>query len=156
MTITEATGTLPTLPGRYYYDPAIHAAERERIFEEFKQREGDVVTGTVKRIGAGGLVVSNGRIIETLRPGQQPDTRIDQVFDASRHVILPGLVNTHHHFYQTLTRAHPQAINKELFDWLTALYPVWSRLTPPAMRLATKLALTELLMSGVTTTCVLP
>lgn len=72
---------------------------------------------------AGGLVVSNGRIIETLRPGQQPDTRIDQVFDASRHVILPGLVNTHHHFYQTLTRAHPQAINKELFDWLTALYP---------------------------------
>ncbi len=66
--------------------------------------------------------------------------------------MLPGLVNTHHHFYQTLTRAHPQAINKKLFDWLKALYPVWSRLTPEAMRLGTRLALTELLMSGVTTT----
>ena len=101
---------------------------------------------------AGGLVVRDGRIAETLRQGQNPHTQIDETFDASRHVILPGLVNTHHHFYQTLTRAHPQAINKELFDWLKALYPVWSRLTPETMRLATRLALTELLMSGVTTT----
>ena len=77
---------------------------------------------------------------------------IDAIFDASRHVVLPGLVNTHHHFYQTLTRAHPKAINKELFDWLKALYPVWARLTPESLRLATRLALTELLMSGVTTT----
>jgi 8-oxoguanine deaminase len=67
-------------------------------------------------------------------------------------VVLPGLINTHHHFYQTLTRTHPQAINKELFDWLKALYPVWARLTPEAHRLATRLALTELLMSGVTCT----
>ena len=66
--------------------------------------------------------------------------------------FCPGLINTHHHFYQTLTRAHPQAINKELFDWLKALYPLWARLTPEAMRLGTRLALTELLMSGVTTT----
>ena len=101
---------------------------------------------------AGGLVVRDGRIVELLGPGQQPSGPVDQVFDASRHVVLPGLVNTHHHFYQTLTRAHPQAINKQLFDWLKALYPVWSRLTPEAMRLATRLALTELLMSGVTTT----
>ena len=100
----------------------------------------------------GGLVVRDGRIVELLGPGQQPSGPVDQVFDASRHVVLPGLVNTHHHFYQTLTRAHPQAINKQLFDWLKALYPVWSRLTPEAMRLATRLALTELLMSGVTTT----
>ena len=77
---------------------------------------------------------------------------IDAIFDASRHVVLPGLVNTHHHFYQTLTRAHPKAINKELFDWLKALYPVWARLTPESLRLATRLALAELLMSGVTTT----
>ena len=101
---------------------------------------------------AGGLVVRDGRIVELLGPGQQPSGPVDQVFDASRHVVLPGLVNTHHHFYQTLTRAHPQAINKQLFDWLKALYPVWSRLTPETMRLATRLALTELLMSGVTTT----
>ena len=47
------------------------------------------------------------------------------MFDASRHVVLPGLVNTHHHFYQTLTRAHPSAINKALFPWLVSLYPIW-------------------------------
>ena len=101
---------------------------------------------------AGGIVVRDGLIAEVLAPGAMPRTAVDQVFDASRHVILPGLVNTHHHFYQTLTRAHPQAINKPLFGWLKALYPIWARLSPDAMRLATRLALTELLMSGVTTT----
>ena len=99
-----------------------------------------------------GIVVRDGRIAEILQPGQGPSATVDDVFDASRHVVLPGLVNTHHHFYQTLTRAHPGAINKKLFDWLKALYPVWSRLTPEAVRLSTRLALTELLMSGVTTT----
>ncbi len=100
----------------------------------------------------GGIVLRNGRIAELLTRGQKPSAPVDEIFDGSRHVVLPGLVNTHHHFYQTLTRAHPQAINKELFDWLKALYPVWARLTPDAMRLGTRLALTELLMSGVTTT----
>lgn len=100
----------------------------------------------------GGIVLRDGRIAELLRLGQRPSHPVDEVFDASQHVVLPGLVNTHHHFYQTLTRAHPDAINKKLFDWLKALYPVWSRLTPESMRLATRLALTELLMSGVTTT----
>ena len=100
----------------------------------------------------GGIVVRDGRIEELLSAGQQPSAPVDDTFDASRHVVLPGLINTHHHFYQTLTRAHPQAINKQLFDWLKALYPVWSRLTPETMRIATRLALTELLMSGVTTT----
>jgi len=100
----------------------------------------------------GGILVRDGRIAEILKPGQVPAATVDEVFDASRHVVLPGLVNTHHHFYQTLTRAHPGAINKKLFDWLKALYPVWSRLTPEAVRISTRLALTELLMSGVTTT----
>jgi 8-oxoguanine deaminase len=101
---------------------------------------------------AGGFVVSGGVITELVAAGATPSQPVDEIFDASRHVVLPGLVNTHHHFYQTLTRAHPQAINKELFNWLKALYPVWSRLTPESMRIATRLALTELLMSGVTTT----
>lgn len=101
---------------------------------------------------AGGIVIRDGLIAELLAPGTVPSAPVDAVFDASRHVVLPGLVNTHHHFYQTLTRAHPDAIDKELFDWLRALYPVWQRLTPEAMRLATRLALSELLMSGVTTT----
>jgi 8-oxoguanine deaminase len=101
---------------------------------------------------AGGIVVRGGRISELLPSGHSPAEPVDVVFDASNHVVLPGLVNTHHHFYQTLTRAHPDAINKELFDWLKALYPIWARLTPDALRLAVRLALTELLMSGVTTT----
>jgi 8-oxoguanine deaminase len=100
----------------------------------------------------GGVVIDRERIVELVPRGGKPVNPTDDVFDASRHVVLPGLVNTHHHFYQTLTRAHPQAINKELFDWLRALYPHWAKLTPQGMRLGTRLALTELLMSGVTTT----
>ncbi len=99
---------------------------------------------------ASGVVVENGVIVETVAGNVTPNH--DQYFDASQHVVIPGLINTHHHFYQTLTRAHPNAINKELFDWLKALYPLWALLTPDAHRIATRLALTELLMSGVTTT----
>ncbi len=97
-----------------------------------------------------GIVLENGAIVALVNAGQTPQH--DQVFDASNHVVLPGLINTHHHFYQTLTRAQPDAINKELFDWLKALYPRWANLTPKALHIASKLALTELLMSGVTTT----
>ena len=97
-----------------------------------------------------GLVVEGTRIAERVGRGATPE-RIDATFDASRHVVLPGLVNTHHHFYQTLTRAHPSAINKPLFAWLTALYPIWSRLKPNQLRLAARLALTELMLSGCTT-----
>jgi 8-oxoguanine deaminase len=97
-----------------------------------------------------GLVVEETGIAERVGRGATPE-RIDATFDASRHVVLPGLVNTHHHFYQTLTRAHPSAINKPLFAWLTALYPIWSRLKPNQLRLAARLALTELMLSGCTT-----
>ena len=99
----------------------------------------------------GGLVIEGGRIVETLAPGASPARPVDETFDASRHVVIPGLVNTHHHMFQTLTRAHPAAINKELFPWLEALFPIWSRhLSADNFRLATRLALTELLMSGCT------
>jgi 8-oxoguanine deaminase len=97
-----------------------------------------------------GIVVDGGKIVELVPRGNEPDA-VAGVFDASQHVVLPGLVNTHHHMYQSLTRAHPGAINKELFPWLTALFPLWSKLTPESHRLATRLALTELLMSGCTT-----
>ena len=96
----------------------------------------------------GGIVIEDGLIVELISAGKKPSNPVDEIFDASQHVIIPGLINTHHHFYQTLTRAHPDAINKELFPWLQALYPVWAKLTPDAHRLATRLALTELLMSG--------
>lgn len=101
--------------------------------------------------GAGrGIVVAGGRIAELVPAGATPaDTA---VFDASAHVVLPGLINTHHHFYQTLTRAFPAALDRALFDWLTALYPVWARLTPEALDSAATVAMAELLLSGCTTT----
>ncbi|TCD11353.1 8-oxoguanine deaminase [Oricola cellulosilytica] len=100
---------------------------------------------------SGGIVVEDGRITELVGHGGVPSG--DHVtFDASEHVVLPGLINTHHHFFQTVTRAHPEALDKELFDWLKALYPVWAKLGPDAFRLATRLALAELMMSGVTCT----
>jgi 8-oxoguanine deaminase len=99
-----------------------------------------------------GLVVQNGRIIELVPAGGTPTTADVKIFSASDHVILPGLINTHHHFYQTLTRAVPIAINRELFPWLQALYPLWARITPQAFDLAITVAMTELLLSGCTTT----
>src|ERR1700680_4501448 len=95
-----------------------------------------------------GVVVRNGRIFELVPAGGKPATTNAVAFDASQHVVLPGLINTHHHFYQTLTRAHPDAINRDLFPWLTALYPIWARLKPAQLRLAVRLALTELMLSG--------
>jgi 8-oxoguanine deaminase len=103
--------------------------------------------------GAGrGIVVQDGRIVELVAAGGQPATAGTASFDASQHVVLPGLINTHHHFYQTLTRAVPAALDRELFPWLTALYPLWAKLTPEALDLATTLAMAELILSGCTTT----
>ncbi|CAJ1776052.1 8-oxoguanine deaminase [Aeromonas jandaei] len=101
--------------------------------------------------GRGGLVIENGLISEVLAAGQQPARPCDQLFDARDHVVLPGLINTHHHFYQTLTRAWGPVVNQPLFPWLKTLYPVWARLTPDALALASKVAMAELLLSGCTT-----
>lgn len=102
---------------------------------------------------AGGLVIDTdqGRILEVLGAGEAPSLVYDQVFDASQHVVLPGLINTHHHFYQTLTRALPAALNKRLFPWLQTLYPIWAGLDESMLFTATELALSELLLSGCTT-----
>ncbi len=98
-----------------------------------------------------GIVIKNNKIIELVGHQQQPNTPIDEVFDASRHVVLPGLINTHHHLYQTLTRAFPPALNKRLFPWLQTLYPVWAKLQPNMLQSATELGLAELMLSGCTT-----
>ena len=76
---------------------------------------------------AGGIVIENAVIAELIPAGGQPAAPVTEVFDASQHVLLPGLINAHHHFYQTLTRAFPAALNKSLFSWLKSLYPVWAR-----------------------------
>ncbi|MCZ8040866.1 MAG: 8-oxoguanine deaminase [Beijerinckiaceae bacterium] len=107
--------------------------------------------GIVAENASGGVVVEGRVIAELVAAGTGPAAPVDGVFDASEHVVLPGLINTHHHFYQTLTRAHPAAIDRELFPWLTALYPLWARLTPEHLRLAVRAALAELLLSGCTT-----
>ncbi|GAA3926056.1 8-oxoguanine deaminase [Litoribacillus peritrichatus] len=98
-----------------------------------------------------GVVIQGNRIIELIAEGQQPNSTIDQTFDASRHVLIPGLINTHHHLYQTLTRAFPPALNKRLFPWLQTLYPIWAKLQPEMLHAATELGLAELMLSGCTT-----
>ncbi|MBK8453485.1 MAG: 8-oxoguanine deaminase [Thiofilum sp.] len=105
----------------------------------------------LNELNSAGVVIQDNKIIEVLSPNQTPSTPVDQTFDASEYVILPGLINTHHHFYQTLTRAYPAALNKELFPWLQTLYPVWAGLEPEMLTVATELALTELMLSGCTT-----
>jgi 8-oxoguanine deaminase len=97
------------------------------------------------------VVVEGAEIVELVRTGGEPELRCDETFDAGRHVVTPGLVNTHHHFYQTLTRAWAPVVNTPLFPWLKNLYPVWARLGPRDLELATTVALAELLLSGCTT-----
>jgi 8-oxoguanine deaminase len=99
-----------------------------------------------------GVVVRQGRIVALVPAGAIPAIDDLTVFEAGQHVILPGLINTHHHFYQTLTRALPGAMDRELFPWLQALYPVWARLTPESLHLGVTVAMAELLLSGCTTT----
>ncbi|MDI1258711.1 8-oxoguanine deaminase [Aquabacterium sp.] len=74
-----------------------------------------------------------------------------QTIDARGHIVIPGLVNTHHHMFQSLTRAIPAAQNAELFGWLRTLYPIWAGLTPDMVHVSTQVAMAELLHSGCTT-----
>jgi len=83
---------------------------------------------------------------DALRSGQA------EVIDMHGHVVMPGLVNTHHHMYQSLTRAVPEAQDAELFGWLTNLYLLWARITPEMIRVSTQTAMAELMLSGCTTT----
>jgi len=104
--------------------------------------------GTVVRDAS--IFVRDGAI-EAIGPAARLPRAADRVVDARGCIVIPGLVNTHHHFYQTLTRAVPGTQDVELFDWLVTLYPIWARLTPAALRSATAVACAELLLSGCTT-----
>jgi 8-oxoguanine deaminase len=98
-----------------------------------------------------GIVIEGSEIVECIGHGQSPAIPPDSTFNASRHVVLPGLINAHHHFYQTLTRAHPVGLGKELIPWLVSMERVWDRMTPEALRVAIRMALVELMLSGCTT-----
>ena len=103
-----------------------------------------------REIPEGGFFARDG-IIEQVGPTVALPSVADEVLDLHDHLVLPGLVNTHHHFYQTLTRAVPAAQNANLFNWLKTLYPIWARLTPQDIHLSTQTALAELALSGCTT-----
>lgn len=75
----------------------------------------------------------------------------DRVIDAQGHLAIPGLINTHHHLYQSLTRVMPEVQSAELFPWLVAQYPVWARMTGEAVRVSSQVSLAEMLLSGCTT-----
>ncbi|MFN2303700.1 MAG: amidohydrolase family protein, partial [Anaerolineales bacterium] len=96
------------------------------------------------------LLIKNG-FIQAIGNGSEMPDSADDVLDLSGHIVLPGFINTHHHFYQTLTRAVPKAQNANLFNWLVTLYPIWARLTPEDIRISTQTALAELALSGCTT-----
>jgi len=103
-----------------------------------------------RRIADGGLFCEDN-VIRQVGPTATLPQRADRVVDAQDMVVLPGLVNTHHHLYQSLTRALPAAQDAKLFDWLRTLYPVWAGLTSEAVYVSALVALSELVLSGCTT-----
>ncbi len=103
-----------------------------------------------REIPDGGLYIEDNRIA-AVGPTAELPTTADEVIDLSDHILLPGLVNTHHHLYQTLTRAVPAAQDAVLFQWLKTLYPIWTRLTGEAVHTSTLVGMAELLRSGCTT-----
>lgn len=103
-----------------------------------------------REIVNGGLYIRDGFIEKVGESTTLPITA-DEILDLQDHIIFPGLVNTHHHFYQTLTRAVPAAQNANLFNWLKTLYPIWARMNAEDIYVSTQTALAELALSGCTT-----
>jgi cytosine/adenosine deaminase-related metal-dependent hydrolase len=102
------------------------------------------------RYADGGLYVEDN-VIKQVGPSDGLPQVADEVIDARDMLVLPGLVNTHHHFYQTLTRNLPAAQDANLFGWLRTLYPIWAGLTPEAVYVSAQIAIAELMLSGCTT-----
>ncbi len=103
-----------------------------------------------REIADGGLFIRDGFIEQAGSTSELPDVA-DEILDMTGHIIVPGLINTHHHFYQTLTRVVPAAQNANLFNWLKTLYPIWGRMTAADIQVSTQTALAELALSGCTT-----
>lgn len=97
-----------------------------------------------------GLFIEDNRIV-AVGPSVELPATADEILDLRGHIVLPGLINTHHHMYQSLTRAVPAAQDVELFGWLETLYPIWARLTPEMIRVSALTAMAELILSGCTT-----
>jgi len=110
-----------------------------------------VTMDETRRKIADGAIFVRDNVIVAVGPTRDLPAAADRVIDASRMVVLPGLINTHHHLYQTLTRAVPAVQNAELFDWLVYLYPLWAELDAEAVYTSALIGLAELLLSGCTT-----
>ncbi len=106
--------------------------------------------GQRREICDGGLFIRDGFIEKVAATSELPQ-RADEVLDLTGYIVFPGLVNTHHHFYQTLTRVVPAAQNANLFTWLKTLYPIWARMTPDDIYVSTQTALSELALDLCTT-----
>lgn len=98
-----------------------------------------------------GSIYVEENVIRQIGPTNQLPHEADLIIDARDMLLLPGLVNIHHHFYQTLTRNLPMAQNANLFTWLRIHYPIWAGLTPEAIFVSTQTAISELMLSGCTT-----
>ncbi|MDP7544844.1 MAG: 8-oxoguanine deaminase, partial [Anaerolineales bacterium] len=103
-----------------------------------------------REIPGGGMIVRDG-MIESVARSEELELVETETLDLSGHLVFPGLVNTHHHLYQTLTRAVPGAQDANLFEWLRTLYPIWARLTPEAVYVSALVGMAEMLLSGCTT-----
>jgi cytosine/adenosine deaminase-related metal-dependent hydrolase len=103
-----------------------------------------------REIRGGGLFARDGRVLAVGTAAELPETA-DEILDLRGHVVIPGLVNTHHHMFQSLTRAVPGAQDAGLFPWLQCLYPIWARITPEMLRISSLTAMAELMLSGCTT-----
>ena len=103
-----------------------------------------------REIADGGVFIRGHTIVAVGGDAELPSTA-DEVIDCRGKVLLPGLVNTHHHYFQTLTRAVPAAQDADLFTWLRTLYPLWARLTPEMLNVSATMAMAELMLSGCTT-----
>ncbi|EJN37390.1 cytosine deaminase-like metal-dependent hydrolase [Pseudomonas sp. GM84] len=106
--------------------------------------------GQRREIRRGGLYIEDN-LIKQVGPSDELPQHADEILDMTGKVVIPGLVNTHHHMYQSLTRVVPAAQDGELFNWLTNLYPIWARLTPEMISVSTQTAMAELILSGCTT-----
>lgn len=105
-----------------------------------------------REIRGGAIWVQDNVIEQVGTTAELPDSANEILDLEDRYIVLPGLVNTHHHFCQTLTRAIPAAQNCDLFHWLQALYPLWGNLSAEAIYFSSQMAAAELILSGCTTT----
>lgn len=121
--------------------------DRKRLFKNISY----IVTmdNEARELSGFDIRVIDGVISEI---GQNLDEENCKIIDLKGHILTPGLVNTHHHLYQTLTRAVPQCQDALLFGWLQTLYPIWGRMTPAHFQAAVQTGVAELLLSGCTMT----